>query len=211
MAAGKAIFSLKSDQASLQDRYTTQDHHLNIIMSSLAEEITGAKAAIHSIAHEMPLAAEEMSIKVDHIQENLARLISTSQDYGKLKVSLMLYLDHLLLSIQFEESLSKQLEILMIYSEGLVRARESIAREIKEINENLDDDTIVMAIAKRQEERFTKDSLDNPEDEDTAEKSETMMKRLSSSLLSRRESGQVSGISQDKAPGPRSRRVTFSR
>ena len=180
-------------------------------MSSLAEEITGAKAAIHSIAHEMPLAAEEMSIKVDHIQENLARLISTSQDYGKLKVSLMLYLDHLLLSIQFEESLSKQLEILMIYSEGLVRARESIAREIKEINENLDDDTIVMAIAKRQEERFTKDSLDNPEDEDTAEKSETMMKRLSSSLLSRRESGQVSGISQDKAPGPRSRRVTFSR
>ena len=100
----------------------------------------------------------------------------------------------------------------MIYSEGLVRARESIAREIKEINENLDDDdTIVMAIAKRQEERYTKDLSDNPEAEDSAEKSETVMKRLSSSLLSRRESGQVSGISQDKAPGPRSRRVTFSR
>ena len=212
MAAGKAIFSLKSDQASLQERYTTQDHHLNIIMSSLAEEITGAKAAIHSIAHEMPLAAEEMSVKVDHIQENLARLISTSQDYGKLKVSLVLHVDHLLLSIQFEESLSKQLEILMIYSEGLVRARESIAREIKEINENLDDDdTLVMAIAKRQEERLTKDLSDNPEAEDSAEKSETVMKRLSSSLLSRRESGQVSGISQEKAPGPRSRRVTFSR
>ena len=45
MAAGKAIFSLKSDEASLQDRYSTQDRHLNVIMSSLAEEITAIKAA----------------------------------------------------------------------------------------------------------------------------------------------------------------------
>ena len=55
VAAGKAIFSLKSDEASLQDRYSTQDRHLNVIMSSLAEEITAIKAAIHSIAHDMPL------------------------------------------------------------------------------------------------------------------------------------------------------------
>ena len=85
--AGKAIFSLKSDHASLNHRYETQDRHLNIIMSSLAEEITAAKAAIHSIAHDMPLVAEEMSTKLDYIQEKLARLISSSQDYGKLKVN----------------------------------------------------------------------------------------------------------------------------
>ena len=86
VAAGKAIFSLKSDEASLQDRYSTQDRHLNVIMSSLAEEITAIKAAIHSIAHDMPLVAEEMIMQVDHIQENLAKLITSSQDYGKLKV-----------------------------------------------------------------------------------------------------------------------------
>lgn len=180
-------------------------------MSSLAEEITGAKAAIHSIAHDMPLAVEEMSVKVDDIQEKLAKLISSSQDYGKLKVRLRLNYMIIIHSIQFEESLSKQLEILMIYSEGLVRARESIAREIKEINENLDDDTIVMALAKRQEESFTNDMSDTPVSEDTSEKSETMMKRLSVGLLSRREPGEVSGGSGDVTPGPRSRRVTFNR
>ena len=87
LAAGKTIFSLKSDQDSLLSRYETQDRHLNIFMSSLAEDITAAKAAIHSMSHDLPLVAEQMSARLGNIQDKLARLISSSQDYGKLKVS----------------------------------------------------------------------------------------------------------------------------
>ena len=64
-----------------------QDRHLNIFMSSLAEDITAAKAAIHSMSHDLPLVAEQMAAKLGNIQDKLARLISSSQDYGKLKVS----------------------------------------------------------------------------------------------------------------------------
>ena len=65
-------------------------------MSSLAEDITAAKAAIHSIAHDLPLVAEQMSAKLGNIQDKLARLISSSQHYGKLKVfSLLSPLSHL--------------------------------------------------------------------------------------------------------------------
>merc|ERR1712110_180210 len=130
-------------------------------MSSLAEDITAAKAAIHSIAHDLPPVAEQMAAKLGNIQDKLARLISSSQDYGKLK---------------YEENLSKQLEILMIYSEGLIRARETIAREIKEINENMDDDTIVMAIAKTQDESLVSELTDHPVAEESAEQNEKMMK-----------------------------------
>ena len=98
----------------------------------------------------------------------------------------------------------------MIYSEGLVRARESIAREIKEINDNMDDDTIVRAIVSKQEESFTSEQADNPVAEVATEKNEAIMKRLSVGLLSRRESGQVSGVSQDVTAGARTRRVTFT-
>ena len=56
-------------------------------MSSLAEDITAAKAAIHSMSHDLPLVAEQMAAKLGNIQDKLARLISSSQDYGKLKVS----------------------------------------------------------------------------------------------------------------------------
>ena len=98
----------------------------------------------------------------------------------------------------------------MIYSEGLVRARESIAREIKEINDNMDDDTIVRAIVNKQEESFTSEQADNPVAEVDTEKNEAIMKRLSVGLLSRRESGQVSGPSQEVTAGARTRRVTFT-
>ena len=124
--------------------------------------------------------------------------------------------------------MSKQLEILMIYSEGLVRARESIAREIKEINENLDDDTIVMAIAKKQEDAHSSEQAEDQAGEESSEKSENIMKRLSVGLMSRRsskkdgqESGQArspsitGGSSKDITPGPwaqaNTRRVTFHR
>ena len=77
----------------------------------------------------------------------------------------------------------------MIYSEGLIRARETIAREIKEINENMDEDTIVMAIAKTQEESLVTELTDHhPVAEESAEQNEKMMKRLSVGLLSRRSS-----------------------
>ena len=116
----------------------------------------------------------------------------------------------------------------MIYSEGLVRARESIAREIKEINENLDDDTIVMAIAKKQEDNQSVEQAEDQSGEESSEKSENIMKRLSVGLLSRRsskkdgqESGQVRGASttggssQDITAGAggqnNTRRVTFNR
>ena len=56
-------------------------------MSSLAEDITAAKAAIHSMSHDLPLVAEQMSARLGNIQDKLARLISSSQDYGKLKVA----------------------------------------------------------------------------------------------------------------------------
>ena len=112
----------------------------------------------------------------------------------------------------------------MIYSEGLIRARETIAREIKEINENMDDDTIVMAIAKTQEESVVSELTDLPVAEDSGEQNEKMMKRLSVGLLSRRSSkkdGQEmnsattsSESSQDTKTIPsvqrRTRRVTFS-
>ena len=71
-------------------------------MSSLAEDITAAKAAIHSIAHDLPLVAEQMSAKLGNIQDKLARLISSSQQYGKLKVFstiLSLSLSHISLSL----------------------------------------------------------------------------------------------------------------
>ena len=55
-------------------------------MSSLAEDITAARAAIHSIGHDLPLVAQQMSAKLGNIQDKLARLISSSQHYGKLKV-----------------------------------------------------------------------------------------------------------------------------
>ena len=51
------------------------------------EDITAAKAAIHSMSHDLPLVAEQMSARLGNIQDKLARLISSSQDYGKLKVS----------------------------------------------------------------------------------------------------------------------------
>ena len=110
----------------------------------------------------------------------------------------------------------------MIYSEGLIRARETIAREIKEINENMDDDTIV-AIAKTQDECLTSELTDQPTSEDCTEQNENMMKRLSVGLLSRRSSkkdGQEmnsatnsSESSQDTnipTAQRRIRRVTFS-
>ena len=111
----------------------------------------------------------------------------------------------------------------MIYSESLIRARESIAREIKEINDNMDDDTIVMAIAKNQDESLSSELTDLPKSEESSEQSENMMKRLSVGLLSRRSSkkdGQEMGSAtncSESSPDTnlpvvqrRSRRVTFT-
>ena len=110
----------------------------------------------------------------------------------------------------------------MIYSESLIRARESIAREIKEINDNMDDDTIVMAIAKNHDESLSSELTDLPKCEESSEQSENMMKRLSVGLLARRSSkkdGEVnsaansSETSQDTnipTTQRRIRRVTFS-
>ena len=111
----------------------------------------------------------------------------------------------------------------MIYSEGLIRARETIAREIKEINENMDDDTIVMAMAKTQDESLVSELTDHPVAEESAEQNEKMMKRLSVGLLSRRSSkkdGQEMGSAtncSESSPDTnlpvvqrRSRRVTFT-
>ena len=111
----------------------------------------------------------------------------------------------------------------MIYSEGLIRARETIAREIKEINDNMEDDTMVMAIAKTQDESLVSELTDHPVAEDSGEQTEKMMKRLSVGLLSRRSSkkdGQETNSATNSSESlqdtniptvqRRSRRVTFS-
>ena len=105
----------------------------------------------------------------------MAKLITNSQDYGKLK---------------YEENLSKQLDMLQIYAESLVRGREAFSREIREVNENINDDKIAIAIARKQEETRSIMEEEDPnihdDFENVVEHTENFLKKLSVGLLSRR-------------------------
>ena len=87
----------------------------------------------------------------------------------------------------------------------------------------MEDDTMVMAIAKTQDESLDSELTDHPTPEDDTEQNEKMMKRLSVGLLSRRSSkkdGQEMGSAtncSESSPDTnipvvqrRSRRVTFT-
>jgi len=137
LTASQAMLAMKSDQESKAARAYWQERQFNIVLSSLAEEITAAKVTVKSLGHDQPVAADDITDKFDALQEKLAKLITNSQDYGKLK---------------YEENLSKQLDMLQIYADSLVRGREAICSEIKEINNNINDDKIALAIARKQEE-----------------------------------------------------------
>ena len=167
LSASQAMLAMKSDQKSQAARAYWQERQFNIVLSSLAEEITAAKVTVKTLEHDQPVAAEDITDKFEALQEKLAKLISNSQDYGKLK---------------YEENLSKQLDMLQIYADSLVRGREAICREIKEINNNINDDKIAIAIARKQEE--TSGSIEEKDPdvndfENVVEQTEQFLKKFS--------------------------------
>ena len=179
LSAGQSMLSLKSDQESMAARSYLQERQFNIVLSSLAEEKTAAKVTVKSLEHKQPRAAENITDNFDTIQEKMAKVITNLQDYGKLK---------------YEENLFKQLDMLQIYAESLVRGREAISREIREINENINDDKIAIAIARKQEE--TRSILEEKEPnindfENVVEHTENFLKKLSVGLMSRRGSRNI--------------------
>merc|ERR1711892_404143 len=203
--ASQAMLTIKSDQESQAARSYLQERQNNIVLSSLAEEITAAKVTVKSLGHDQPVAAEEITDRFDAIQDKMAKLITNSQDYGKLK---------------YEENLSKQLDMLQIYAESLVRGREAIIREIKEINNNINDDKIAIAIARKQEETSIEEKDPNVNDfENVVEHTEQFLKKFSvggssAQIQDKLESSHIAASAVQELINMRGiqkqRRVTFS-
>ena len=78
-----------------------------------------------------------MDQHLEVVKEKIGKLIKRLEDYGKLR---------------YEENVSKMLDTFDLYAASLHHGRESICREIQELNENIDDEKLLNEIQRIQDE-----------------------------------------------------------
>ena len=192
------------------------------MMSSLAEEMAAAKTTLEKMKDEEETNENEDSLESSNqmlelfndVQQKMATLMANSQNYGKLKVLNLLILEYLrIVLFQYEESLSQKLDILMLYSESLVRARESVLREISQMNETLQQDDL-MTINSRSRNKDNKtssssDTVPSTKKEMRKEKLERKLSIRQKSLLEQTNSMSFTDQVVAEVPVQKKSKVTF--
>ena len=190
------------------------------MMSSLAEEMAAAKTTLEKMKDETNESEDSLESSnqmlelFNDVQQKMATLMANSQNYGKLKVLNLLILEYLrIVLFQYEESLSQKLDILMLYSESLVRARESVLREISQMNETLQQDDL-MTINSRSRNKDNKtssvsDALPATKKEMRKEKLERKLSIRQKSLLEQTNSMSFTDQVVAEVPVQKKSKVTF--
>ena len=146
------LYSLKTDTETLGIRLTLQERQYMIALANMEEEMKTTRHGLDSLREDNCEAAMHMDQHLEVVQEKIGKLIKRSEDYGKLR---------------YEEKVSKMLDTFDLYAASLHHGRESICREIKELNDNIDDEKLLNEIQRIQDEaEYNADeNLDNIDSE----------------------------------------------
>jgi hypothetical protein len=141
------LFSLKTDNETLETRLTLQERQYKIALANIEEEMKKTCRGLDLLREDNCEAALHMDQHLGVLQEKIGKLIKRSEDYGKLR---------------YEEKVSKMLDTFDIYAASLHHGRESISREIKELNDNIDDEKLLNELNRIQDqEEYNADEILN--------------------------------------------------